>query len=346
MKVLLLNTLAPHIWGGAEELAVNLYRRLNEIRGVKAELMRLPFQWNPEERLLEELLIAKSWRITGVDRVIALKFPVYLVEHKSKVLWVLHQFRQAYDLWDAGYSNIQDTERGRFIRDRIRQADNECFPACQAVYCNAPTTQDRMRRYNNFPCTVLPPPLNDPELFTIGEYQGYIFAGGRVSTAKRQHLLIEAMQHVPAPGQLIIAGPPESAEYAAKLEADVERLGLKGRVILDLKLHSRERIGAYASKALACAYLPFDEDSMGYVTLEAFQAAKAVLTAIDTGGVLEVVTDGVTGVVCKPEPESLGAGMTSLFADRKATIAMGQAAHDYLVSRYFNWPYVIERLLA
>ena len=47
------------------------------------------------------------------DRVIALKFPAYLVPHRQKVLWILHQYRQAYDLWDAGKSNIPDTPRAR-----------------------------------------------------------------------------------------------------------------------------------------------------------------------------------------------------------------------------------------
>jgi hypothetical protein len=46
MKVLIVNNMAPFIWGGAEELAVNLQKNLI-IAGHDAEVMRIPFQWEP-----------------------------------------------------------------------------------------------------------------------------------------------------------------------------------------------------------------------------------------------------------------------------------------------------------
>ena len=48
--------------------------------------------------------------------------------------------------------------------------------------------------------------------------------------------------------------------------------------------------------AVAVVYSPLDED-YGYVTLQAFLAGVPVITAADSGGVLEWVTDGVTGLV-------------------------------------------------
>ena len=35
-----------------------------------------------------------------VDAVIALKFPAYLVQHERKIVWLIHQHRSAYELWD------------------------------------------------------------------------------------------------------------------------------------------------------------------------------------------------------------------------------------------------------
>ena len=54
----------------------------------------------------------------------------------------------------------------------------------------------------------------------------------------------------------------------------VERYDLNDRVQLDLGFLSRERIAKYVNEALACAYLPVDEDSVGYVTMEAFVVGK------------------------------------------------------------------------
>ena len=44
-------------------------------------------------------------------------------------------------------------------------------------------------------------------------------------------------------------------------------------------------------------YLPFGEDSYGYVTLEAFHARKPVVTLSDSGGTLELVRDRRNGLV-------------------------------------------------
>ncbi|WKV88416.1 hypothetical protein LJU32_23805 [Pseudomonas sp. B21_DOA] len=50
MKVLIVNNMAPFIWGGAEELAVNLQRNLL-MAGHDAEVMRIPAQWEPASRI-------------------------------------------------------------------------------------------------------------------------------------------------------------------------------------------------------------------------------------------------------------------------------------------------------
>ena len=59
--------------------------------------------------------------------------------------------------------------------------------------------------------------------------------------------------------------------------------------------------------ALAVVFAPFDED-FGYVTLESFLARKPVITAIDAGGPLEFVEDGVNGAVCEPTAAAIACG--------------------------------------
>lgn len=43
MKILLVNNMAPFVWGGAEELVVNLQKQL-VLAGHEAEIIRIPFQ--------------------------------------------------------------------------------------------------------------------------------------------------------------------------------------------------------------------------------------------------------------------------------------------------------------
>jgi glycosyltransferase involved in cell wall biosynthesis len=346
MKILVLNNAAPFIRGGAEELADHLVLRLRKIRGIEAELLRLPFNWNPAERLIEEMLLHRQLRLTNVDRVIALKFPAYLVPHKRKTLWLLHQFRQAYDLYLEGHTHIGFDERGREIVQAIRSEDNRCFAESEAIYVNSPVTQKRLKTFNDVDSRVLYPPLNDPERFRPASYGDYIFAGGRMSSSKRQHLLVGAMAKAPKGLRLVVAGPPDSPDYARELEDLVARHGLEDRVDLRFGFRDRDEIGELASGALACAYLPIDEDSLGYVSMEAFGASKAVLTTTDSGGLLEIVIDGQTGRVVAPNEDAIAEALTDLWTNRTRTEAMGRAGHEILSAKNLTWDDTIKRLLS
>jgi glycosyltransferase involved in cell wall biosynthesis len=343
VKVLVLNTGAAFQRGGAELLAEELARRLSALPGVEAEMLRLPFQWVPTERLIEEMLLHRQLRLVNVDRVIALKFPAYLVPHHHKTLWLLHQFRQAYDLADAGQGLSDDGREGQ-IKRAIRTADQACFAEVKQIFVNSPVTQARLQRYNGLASEVLYPPLNDAELFRPGPFGDYIFAGGRVAPGKRQHLLIEAFAQLPGDLRLVIAGPPETAAYAQELSELVAKHRLGQRVDLRLGFRPRTEIAELANGARACAYLPFDEDSLGYVTMEAFAAGKPVVTVNDAGGLLEIVSDE-TGAVAEPNAESLAAAIEALSPQPTAR-AKGEAAKALWEGRGLTWDTTLERLLA
>lgn len=345
MKILVLNNMAPFIRGGAEELADHLVANLNRAPGVEAELVRVPFRWDPAEQLIEQMTLCRLLAAQDADRVVALKFPAYLVPHAEKTIWLLHQYRQAYDLWDSGHSNIPDTARGREIKRLIAASDDACFAGARKIYCNSAVTRDRLRKYNGFAADVLMPPLNDPERFANTGYGDYLFAGGRVNAGKRQHRLVEAMAQVRSDVRLVIGGPPDSAEDRSRLERLVRKHGLEKRVTLDLGFLPRDRLAAYVNGALACAYLPLDEDSVGYVTMEAFQASKAVLTTRDSGGLLQIVQHGRTGLVCADDPRELAAAVDSLAEDRANTVAMGEAARDLWADLKVTWPDTVKALL-
>ena len=344
MKVLVVNNAAPFQRGGAEELADHLVAQLNATQGVQAELLRVPFSWEPAGRLVDEILINQSLRLHKVDRVIGLKFPAYLIPHDNKVLWLLHQFRQAYDLDVAGQSHLGDDETGVALKRAIHTADNEAFAQCRRIYCNSPVTQDRLSRFNGVAGEVLYPPLNDAALFTGGDYGDYVFAGGRVGQGKRQHLLIEALALLPGSLRLVIAGPPESPAYADRLRGLVEAHGLGDRVELRFGYHPRADIAAWVNGALACAYLPFDEDSLGYVTMEAFAAGKAVLTTTDSGGLLEMV-GAETGEVVEPEAQALAEGLARLTSSARRAMSLGAAAQNLWTAKGVTWDHTVRQLL-
>lgn len=340
----MLSTKVPFVHGGAEELFDHLVRNL-QLAGVHAEGMRIPFSWEPAEQLIDEMLIARRLRLSNVDRVIALKFPAYMVPWPDKVLWLLHQYRQAYDLRDAGQSNIPDDAHGREILAAIRAGDDLAFSEARRIHTNAPITGRRLLHYNGFSSEVLRPPLNDPELFTGGTSEGYILATGRVNATKRQALLVRALRHVPT-ARLVVAGPPDSPSDAQELSLLAAQEGVADRVTLDLRFLPRSELAGLVNGALAVAYLPYDEDSLGYCTMEAFRAAKPVITTTDSGGVLDIVRDGETGFVATPDPEALGRAMASIYDKPNRAAVLGRAGREAMNSERLDWPTTIQKLLA
>jgi glycosyltransferase involved in cell wall biosynthesis len=344
MKVVVVNNAAPFTWGGAEELADHLVRNLRA-SGAQAELLRIPFAWDPPERLIDQMMMNASFRLDQADRVIPLKFPAYLIPHRDKVFWLLHQYRQAYDLWDAGQSNIPDTPEGLKIRAAIRAADEQTFAAATRIYTNSHVTGKRLLNYNGFESEVLMPPLNDPDIFVNQGDEGYLLAAGRVNGGKRQTLLVDALARLPASVRMIVAGPPDSPADAEDLVRRVAAAGLQDRVKLDLRFLSRRELADYVGRARAVAYVPFDEDSVGYVTMEAFQASKPVVTTTDSGGLLQIVHEGRTGAVGAPTPEGLAEAIARLMDDPVRAARLGRAGHEEWSRLGITWPRTIEKLL-
>lgn len=344
MKVLIVNNMAPFIWGGAEELAVNLERNLIA-GGYEAEVLRIPFQWEPATGIPAQIMLTKALEVRNVDRVIAFKFPAYMIPHERKTLWLLHQYRQAYDLYDAGYTNIHGPTAGN-IRRYIRDVDNETFAECDKIFTNSNVTRDRLKKYNGFDASVLYPPVNDSDRFECKTDSGYIFAGGRINDLKRQYLLLEGLKFASSDVRLIIGGPPESFADEIKLRRLIERNELEDRVTLDIGFLTRDCYADYVNNATAVAYLPFDEDSLGYVAMEAATAHKPIITTRDSGGILGLVHPGRTGWVAEPTAQSLSDVMSQVFSNRSRAKSMGDAANALWSGMGVNWPDTIKRLIS
>lgn len=345
MKVLVVNNMAPFVWGGAEELAVNLQKNLIAA-GHQTEVLRIPFQWDTAMHIPSKMLMARAFELRNVDRVIALKFPAYLIRHPHKTLWILHQYRQAYDLYDTDQTNLSLDQMGSGLRHLIHKADDECFRESRRIFTNSEVTRKRLRQHNGFDAEVLLPPINNPELFGGASSRGYIFAGGRINGMKRQHLLLEALAQTPSNTRLLIAGPPDTPEDGQKLIELTERWGLGDRVKLDLRFLPRRVYADYVNGADAVAYLPFDEDSLGYVAMEAATAGKALITTHDSGGVLGLVKHRQTGWVAEPAPASLADAMSAVNTNSAITRQLGMAARELWLGMGITWPQTVEALLS
>lgn len=345
MKIAVLNNAVPFVRGGAEHLADALTQKLREY-GHQPLLVRIPFRWEPPSKISAHMLACRLMKIPDVDRVVAFKFPAYYVPHDNKVIWLLHQFRQVYDLWGTPLQGLPDTSEVRDIRNLILRADNSYLAEARKIFTNSSVTSDRLKKFNGLDSQILHPPLLNDQHFVCREYGDYILALGRVNGAKRQQLLIESIAHCRSDARLVVAGKAETKEYADAMNATIRKGGLSGRVeFIDRFISEDEKI-ELLSRALACAYIPYDEDSYGYVTLESFLSSKPVLTCLDSGGIHELVKDGITGRIVAANPKAIAKAIDELYAGKLAARRLGEAGCGLARELGISWERVIQRLTA
>jgi len=159
---------------------------------------------------------------------------------------------------------------------------------------------------------------------------------------------LEGLRHAKTSVRLIIVGEPDpdSQAYLRELEVLAQNSDLRDRVsIISRWIPEQEKIELLAD-CLAAIYIPFDEDSYGYPTLEAHHAGKAVITAADSGGTLELILDGENGFVVSPDPAAIGHAMDELYRDRNRARAMGDSGRRRIEKLGISNEHVLQRLLS
>jgi glycosyltransferase involved in cell wall biosynthesis len=117
-------------------------------------------------------------------------------------------------------------------------------------------------------------------------------------------------------------------------------------VKLDLRFLGRDEYASYLNNASAVACLPYDEDSLSYVAMEAANAGKPLISTTDSGGVLSLARNGETGWVVEPSDQVLAEAMGAALADEARSRRLGSGAKDLWQSLDVTWPKTVEALLS
>jgi glycosyltransferase involved in cell wall biosynthesis len=325
----------PFKHGGAEIFADTLAAELRA-RDHEVELVTVPFQTWPNERLITG---GMTWRLLDLspggpnpaDLVIATRFPSYLIEHPNKVVWLVHQLRQAYELDGTDRGQFSDSVLDRSFRDRIAEMDKQALGRAGKLFATSANVAGRLRASTGLTADVLPHPPQELDYRCDG-YEPFVLSVGRLDSWKRVDLLLEAAALVPGL-DVVVAGSGPERERLEQLAA--------GRARFVGRVSANELARLYAT-CRAVYYGPFDED-FGMVPLEAFRAAKPVITTTDAGGPLDFVAAGETGWVVEPQPEPVAGALREVLADEGLARRYGEAGKPRADA--ITWDAALERLL-
>lgn len=334
----------PFVRGGAEVLYESLRDELRR-RGHEAEIVSLPFNWSTRQNIVQSAL---AWRLVDltsaagrpIDLVIGTRFPSYLVRHPRKVVWLIHQFRQIYELKGTRFSDFGDRPEDPGIEAMLEKLDRRGLGEARSRFAISRNTAQRLERYNGLDAEPLYPPPKLGERYRSETPGDYLLAVGRLDPMKRFDQLIRGVAAAKSRVRCRIAGEGPERERLLRLAGE---LGVADRVEIVGRVDDEQLVELYAH-ALAVHYAPYDED-YGYVTVEAFKSGRPVLTTSDAGGVLEFVRDGENGFVTAPEsPRELGARIDRLAGDPALARRLGEAGARAVAA--IHWDAVVPRLLA
>jgi alpha-maltose-1-phosphate synthase len=220
-----------------------------------------------------------------------------------------------------------------------------CYPAIDS---------DRVHTVHNGIDTAAWSPVTDPDrVRTHGvepDRPSVVFVG-RITRQKGLPLFLRACRELPPDVQLVLcAGAPDTPEILAEVEALVDELATnRDGVVWIREMLPRADVIALLSAATAFV-CPSIYEPLGIVNLEAMACETAVV-ATATGGIPEVVVEGVTGLLVPIEQAGDGTGtpldpdryvadfaeaLVSLVTDPDRAAAMGRAGRQRAIES-FSW---------
>ncbi len=286
MKIGLISSDPGKSYGGTEVLIDQLHRKLVQ-KGHDIEIIYHASKFANQHEIIETIYEVQKLEVSHLDMVIAFRFPSYYVRHPRKLVWLFHQFRPLLDSYGTEFGFPIDYS-SELLRQQIIKFDRESLGnLCDRLRVNSQITLGRLLDSAQLDATILLCPLSqefrdfkdDVKPIEI-HHERYVFAGGRISPEKRQHLAVLAAKH--AGLHIVLAGSPENEEYIKRLRslADASHM-----TIIERKIKTEELSWLYRN-SLGVFYGPKNEDSYGFVAGESCYFGKQFITCSDSGDIV------------------------------------------------------------
>ncbi len=177
---------------------------------------------------------------------------------------------------------------------------------------------------------------------------GGVLSVGGVKARKGTLELVQAMAHVSDARCTIVGSLTGESNYAERVQAEIERLGLQNRVTLAGRIADADLMRLYAEAdvfALPSLNVGWKFEGYGLATLEASAAGLPVIGTRDCGAE-DAILDGVTGFSI-PQTDlahGLADAINRLLQDRALAEQMGAAGRDH--AHLQTWNHVAGQMIA
>lgn len=213
--------------------------------------------------------------------------------------------RYAYDLYEE--SRLKYPWLVRWLFDffvrLVRLQYSNAIACMDDVVVNSENVKRRLNRYLGLNAKVVYPPVFVDEFRWI-EDDGYYISVARLTKNKRVEVIVRAFLEMPRRRLVVASGGPElrRLKNLAARAPNIEFTGWQTEQSLRLLI----------GRAKAAIYLPIDED-FGMSPVECMAAGKPVI-GVASGGVLETVVHGLTGLLVQepPTPQAVQAAVLDL----------------------------------
>ncbi|MDB4308065.1 glycosyltransferase family 4 protein [Gammaproteobacteria bacterium] len=209
--------------------------------------------------------------------------------------------------------------------------------AATVVIAQSSNTRDNAHNYFARDVQISIVPLAyEPASFTprsrgdlgLAEDAYWLVTTGRLIKRKGYSYLIDALARLPEDIHLVFIG---DGPLRSELEAQAQRLGVAKRVRWEGYVTEERKFQVL--NVCDCYVLSSLHEGFGIVLQEAMQVGLPIV-ATNHGGQVDLVSEGVNGVLVQPEdPEQIATAVQHLHGNRVASKEMGEAGRE-IISKF------------
>lgn len=240
--------------------------------------------------------------------------PPLLFQVSSPTVYMCHEFPRS--LYEKNLSKTRSRLTDLLILPvllREKRMDLKAARSADILIANSSFMSPRIASvYGRNPVTVRPG-INT-ELFSPGDRQrqgSFFLSVGALSPFKGHHLIIEALNKITEDDhrELIVVADRSTGKYAEKLVTLARRCCVDLRILQGIQ--DSELIELYRNAtAVICAA---QKEPYGLVPIEAMACGCPVM-AVDQGGFIENVDDGMTGFLVPRSIQGIADGISSILS--------------------------------